>query len=415
MKKNHILFASIFGNVLEFYDFTLFGIFAVTIAKTYFPPSSSTGALLQSLSVFGAGFLMRPLGAIVFGYIGDKLGRKKALTLSIAFMGFPTLLIGLMPTYTQIGIFAPIIIMLCRLIQGLCTGGEYNGAAVFALEHIGNQRAGLTGGFICGSAGLGALAALGVSALTSLEMMPSWSWRMAFVLGALGSLYGWHIRRNMMESPAFKKLKDQDSLVENLPLIAVLKKQKLSVLSTLCLGLLDGLLSYVVFVFFQVYLESQLSFTLQKASLYSLVGTLIFTVFSPIFGRVCDAFNKPKTYFMTYLVALCLCALPLFSLLPKGGAIHVMGTIIIVSLLAAAVAGPIHAYCQNIFPANSRYSGISFSYSIGISIGGFTPFIFALLMTKKQGTAYMGLYLFLWAVISLFVVGKNKNTRISKA
>ena len=409
MNKKQILFASIFGNVLEFYDFTLFGIFALSIANAYFPATSANGAILQSLSVFGAGFLMRPLGALVFGYIGDKFGRKKALTLSIILMGVPTLLIGIMPTYEQIGLSAPLIILSCRLIQGLCTGGEYNGAAVFALEHIGTKRAGLTGGLICGSAGLGALAALLISTLTFHSSMPAWSWRIAFIIGAFGSLYGWYVRRGMLESPIFQKLKNKDGLSENLPLVTVFKNHKLSVLSTICLGLLDGLLSYVVFVFFQVYLESQLLFSTQAASKYSLIGTIIFTIFSPIFGRLSDSYQSPKKYFIHSLIFLSVCAYPLFLFLTPTNHFAIITTIIVISLLAAAIAGPLHAYCQDSFPANSRYSGVSFSYSIGISIGGFTPFVYALLMTKKNGPTYMGLYLLLWSLITLFIVMKNKK------
>lgn len=410
MKKSKIIFASIFGNMLEFYDFTLFGTFSLILSKVYFPAGDTTTSLLQSLAVFGAGFLMRPFGALLFGYIGDKFGRKKALMLSVLLMGIPTFMMGALPSYEQIGLLAPITIMICRLVQGLCTGGEYNGAAIFALEHVGAKGPGLTGGIICGSAGLGALAALGVDAIVSLEGMPDWGWRAAFMLGATCSLFGWYVRARMSESPEFKALQKKGEIIDSSPIMEVFRSQKLSVVTTLVIGALDGILSYFVFVFLAVYLEITHGFSHQLASIFGVIGVIGFTFFSPFMGWVLDRTSRTN-YFKVCMLALAAFSFPIFLLLQSTSLIILGFAALLFSILAAAIAGAQHAYVQKLFPAKDRYSGIAFSFSTGISIGGFSPFIFGIFMNKPNGIYYMGFYLFVWALIGIFVILKM-NARL---
>ena len=408
MKKKKIIFASIFGNMLEFYDFMLFVAFSVVIGQTFFPGEDASAALLKSLAVFGAGFVMRPFGAMLFGYIGDKFGRKQALTFSVLLMGIPTLTMGIMPSYTEVGIAAPIVIMVCRLLQGLCTGGEYNGAAIFALEHIGAKGAGITGGLICGSAGVGALAALGVSALVGLPMMPEWAWRGAFILGASGSVVGWYVRARMAESPVFQQLQKKDKIVTSNPLLQVLRRQKLAVITTLIMGVLDGLLSYFVFVFIPLFLKIKLGYSESLAFVFGFIGITGFTVGSPLMGALLDRFSAP-TYFKVCLSVLIFLAIPSFLLFEMTSLWIIAGSVFLFSLMAASIAGAQHAYVQNLFAPQDRYSGIAFSFSTGMSIGGFTPFFFTVFMGKPNGLFYMGFYFLLWVSIALFAVLRLNN------
>ncbi len=412
MKQSKVIFASVFGNMLEFYDFTLFGFFSLTISQAYFPAGDAATGLLQSLAVFGAGFLMRPFGAVLFGYIGDKYGRKQALTLSVLLMGIPTLAMGLMPSYAQIGLLAPIVIMVCRLVQGLCTGGEYNGAAIFALEHVGAKGAGLTGGIICGSAGLGALAALGINALVTLEGMPEWGWRAAFIFGATCSFAGWYVRVRMSESPVFKTLQKKGEVIESSPFLEVMRSQKLPVLTTLVIGVLDGVLAYFVFIFLALFIEKKLGYSHGVASMFGFIGIIGFTLGSPLMGWVLDRSSR-KGYFKVCMLVLTVLSFPAFVLLETQSYLVLGFAVLVFSLMAAAVAGAQHAYVQNLFPAKDRYSGIAFSFSTGVSIGGFSPFIFGVFMNKPNGVFYMGFYLTVWALIGLFVVLKM-NKRLSK-
>ena len=172
-----IILASMAGNVLEYYDFTLFVFLTPLISPLFFPAEDKVISLIAGLGTYAVGFFMRPFGSLFFGYIGDTWGRKKALTLSIFMMAIPTVLIGCLPTYEQVGMMAPLLLITCRLFQGLCAGGEYNGASIFTVENIQKAGAGLAGSFITSSSAIGSLSASIVASLVSLPGMQTWAWR----------------------------------------------------------------------------------------------------------------------------------------------------------------------------------------------------------------------------------------------
>lgn len=409
MKKSKIIFASIFGNALEFYDFTLYGSFAFIIAHIFFPPSDPFSSILQSLGVFAVGFLMRPFGAAVFGYIGDKFGRKKALTFSILLMGIPTLIMGIMPSFATVGWFAPIMIILCRLLQGLCTGGEYNGAAIFALEHVGRDYPGLTGGLITGSAGIGALLAMGVSILVCHPCMPEWGWRLAFIAGTLASLWGWYVRIHMAESPAFKRLQSEHKISKS-PLKDALLNHKRAAFVTMIFGAFDGVLSYIVFVFLDVFLELHLHYSDMLSKSVTLLSIFIFTLGSPFMGFMLDKFRR-TAFLQLCAVIIFLGGLPTFWLLNAGALPTIILASIIFGLMAASIAGAQHAYVQNLFPTKDRYSGIAFSFSFGMSIGGLTPFILTKILEVTQHYAFLALYVMAWSALCFFALHLSQKIK----
>lgn len=407
MKHGKIIFASIFGNALEFYDFTLYGAFAFIIAETYFPAASPTTAVLQSLGVFAVGFVMRPFGAAVFGYIGDKFGRRRALTLSILLMGIPTFVIGALPSYATIGWAAPVIIILCRLLQGLCTGGEYNGAAIFALEHVGKNSPGLTGGLITMSAGVGAMLAMGISMIACQECMPSWGWRAAFLVGTIASFWGWYVRTNMAESPAFQKMQSEHKIVKA-PLKDALVNHKLAVFVTMVFGAFDGVLSYIVFVFIYIFLELHMQMDGMMAKALTFLSILVFTVGSPIMGHFLDRFNGRK-FLLLCTVLIGLAVLPTFWLLQYGTWITVIAASILFGLMASSIAGAQHAFVQRLFPTKDRYSGIAFSFSVGMSIGGLTPFVLTKILEETNNYIFLGLYVIAWSIVCFYAVSLAKR------
>ena len=215
-KQGRNFVAAFMGTALEFYDFALFGLLAPVFSTLFFPKEDPIAALIASYGIFAAGFLIRPLGGIVFGYIGDTFGRKRAMVISIIAMMLPTSLIGFLPTYEQIGLLAPIILTLCRLLQGLCAGGEFSGAAIFVIEHAQENKKYFSGSLVTASSVIGMLAASTMASLCALEGVPTWGWRIPFLLCIPIGLLGFYIRKNTQETAAFsnaQKMKGENHKV----------------------------------------------------------------------------------------------------------------------------------------------------------------------------------------------------------
>lgn len=373
MKKSRILFASIIGTVLEFYDFMLYAVFAGTIGHLFFPTDGHNDFVMGWLA-FAIAFLARPFGATVFGHIGDKYGRKRALVLTVSLMGIPTFLIGVLPGYETIGMAAPIILVFCRLLQGLCTGGEYNGSAIFALEHVGKAYPGMSGAFITGASVLGALGANGVGLLVTNEGMPDWSWRAAFLLGALISLFGLYIRLYIAESPAFEKMQ-KEKHVRRSPLRDALFSHKNAVLLTIAIGFLNGTLSYTLYKFINIYLTDNFSFSAHASFSYTNIGIITFIIMAPIWGFILDKIGGKQMMLIASIFAMCV-AFPLFGLLQKLDLQSLVLAQMLLGITVASIAGPEHAFIQRLFPIADRYSGVSFSFSVGMGIGaGISPLL----------------------------------------
>ncbi|MBL4647343.1 MAG: MFS transporter [Gammaproteobacteria bacterium] len=395
MSKIRLLSISIFGNALEFYDFTLYGVFAAVIASHFFPSSDPVASLIASWGAFAAGFLMRPFGASIFGYIGDKMGRKKALTLSIILMGVPTFIIGCLPAYDEIGIIAPAILILCRLLQGLCTGGEYNGAAIYALEHMGRDRPGLSSGMITGSCVIGALIATGVGSIALREGMPTWAWRVPFFLGALISVIGFYIRRNMSETPAFKASQKEHSSTKTtkIPLFEAFITHPKSTLLTMTLGGVNGALAYTLFGFSNMYLSRYIGLSITDAMHFNIIGLLSFCISCPLTGLLMDRMGENR-YYLCAVSLIMISIGPVFLALQEASMTSIIVGQLMLGILTGSLAGPAHAYIQRLFPVRNRYSGISFNFSLGMAlIGGTTPMILIKLIDSTQNLFVPALYL----------------------
>lgn len=398
-----IIVASILGNALEFYNLTLCGILAGTFADLFFSTDHRAISLILSLGVFAVGFVVRPLGAILFGYVGDRWGRKKALSLSILGMGIPTLLIGLTPDYAAIGIAAPLIILACRLLQGLCAGGEFNGAIIFALEHLGKHVPGMTGGLIVGSCLVGSLMATGAAALCSMDGMPAWGWRMTFVVGGILSFFGLYVRRNLQESPVFTQAQHKDRLT-SIPLKVALKNDWRSCLMVFSVGALDGALTYSMVGFLSIYLTHYLEIEAVVASVGSYVALISCMIGCPLFGYAADKFGAREMIVSSTLLVIGL-IMPTFIALSAHSSIAIVGGHVLLGILVASVIGVQPLFSQNLFPPQDRYTGISFSYSMGVGcVGGLTPMILTALMDHKFHFLTPSFYIIGMAVVALIVI-----------
>lgn len=409
MRKRKIIISSVLGNALEFYDFTLYGAFAVIIGTTFFPSDDPHTLILKSLGTFAVGFFMRPFGATVFGYIGDRWGRKRALLSSILLMAVPTFTIGVLPSFQSIGWAAPIILIISRLIQGLCTGGEFNGAAIFALEHVGKSYPGMTGGLITASAGVGAMAAMGMGIFVTQPFMPEWGWRLAFIFGTLASFYGWYIRRTVAESPAFKEIKRKNKITK-MPLRDALFNHKGAVATTVIYGAFDGVLSYIVFIFVDVYLSTKLGFSGTVSKAFGGMGIAVYSIASPIMGLCMDKFNRRSFLAICTIVVFCLSG-PSLYLMHTGSYLFVSIAIVALGIMAASIAGTQHVFSLSLFPVKDRYSGIAFSYSVGISIGGLTPFLLTRMVEESPVYMLPTFYILGWSLLFAAAIYFSKKIR----
>lgn len=370
--SRRIMLSSIFGNALEFYDFTLYGVLAGVVAGHYFPGEDDTAKLLFSLSAFAVGFLTRPLGAVLFGHIGDTLGRREALSLAILLMGVPTFIIGISPGYQQIGIWASVIVFVCRILQGIFTGGEYNGAAIFSIEHLGKRFPGFVGGLITGSCVIGAVGATFFAAWTQKPSMPDWSWRVPFILGGLFGLFGYFMRRNTKETPEFVKLQSSPRT----PLFRALISHVRSSLTAFSFGSFNGALSYTLFGFLNIYLYRYLGVPLEDAMWLNLIGLVVFMLGSPGMGFVLDIVGKER-FLICAIASIFALAIPIFLLFISKLLVAMIAGQILLGLSAASIAGTGHSIMQNLFPVEDRYRGVAFNFSLGMGIfGGITPIIY---------------------------------------
>ncbi|MBY0292768.1 MAG: MFS transporter [Alphaproteobacteria bacterium] len=398
-----ILPATVVGNALEFFDFTIYAIFAATIGKIFFPLESSTASLMASWGTFAVGFIMRPLGAIIFGYLGDKYGRKFSLSGTVLLTGFPTLCIGLLPGYEEIGILAPMILILCRLLQGLCTGGEYNGAAIFALEHFGKLKPGTIGGIITSSCVIGALLATFSGFLIS-NYGEEWMWRLPFIFGAFISFIGFIIRYFINETPEFSALK-QTHKSFSLRFSTLYNSYLSSSLLSFLVGSLNGALSYTLFGFLNLYMAKYLGLEAALAMKYNLVGLSFFMFFCPLAGYGLDRWGGEKAM----QIASCAVlggAIPVFFLLQTLNPVFILLGQALLGILTAGIAGAGHGFMQKLFPTHVRYRGISVNFCLGMALcGGTAPMLLTYLIEVHHFNLYVpALYLMCVSFVFLMVL-----------
>lgn len=395
---------SALGNTLEFYDFVICGVFIAKISEVFFPSSNPTVALFASIFAFSAAFLTRPLGAYVFGLIGDKFGRKVALTYSIILMGFPTITIAVLPGYETLGLASPIILVLCRMIQGLSTGGEYNGSAIFAIEHGSANRMGLISGIIGGSCMIGAIFASFAGSLMLQPGMPEWGWRIPFAIGALASLVGFFMRKNAKETDAYLQIVEKKKKQKQ-PLKSIFTKHPGAFSISVGVGFVCGVLTYTVFGFLTIYMTKFLGLATADAVFLNTFGLLGFSSGCVFFGWLSDKITIKKSVVLAWL-ACCTLSFVGFYLLQQGSEfIQGLGQYII-GLYVGSFIGISHAYMQVVFPANIRYTGVSVSFSLGVAFSGVVMPSLYTYLTDYTGNRYV-VPIITVVVLSVFALCSN--------
>ena len=406
-EKKKILFAGMIGNVLEWYDFVVYGFLAAIIGKLFFPSGDETVELLKSFAVFAVGFVMRPIGAIIFGYIGDKFGRKTALTISIVLMALSTTVIGLLPTYETVGILAPVLLVILKLIQGLSVGGEYTTSISFLVEHAPKDKRGLYGsigilgaviGILLGSAS-GAI----VTKLLTEEQLYSWGWRVLFLSGVLLGVVGYFIRRNIEETPKFLEL-EYEELKPKSPLKELLKKYKDRLLRAFALSTFQAVGFYTIFVYVANHLIVFLKFPKSTALTINTVSMIILTLLIPVMAWLSDKIGrKPIILFSTGLTILL--AYPLFSLISSGSFENALIGHVLFAIITAGFMAVLPTTLVELFPTRVRNSGYSIGYNLPFAIfGGTSPLIATWLVKATNNLAAPSFYLIAAAAIA-FLAG----------
>ena len=395
------VFSSFIGNTLEFYDFALYGALAGLFTTLFFPNSDPVSTLfLNGVGVFSIGLIARPLGGLIFGYIGDRYSRRLALSLSMYLMAIPSFIITILPTYETIGIFAPILLVSVRILQGFCTGGEYNGAAIFALEHQSPKNRGLVSGMMTASSASGLLLATLVSFIFTNNTFPDWAWRIPFLFGMFIALFGYYVRRKNLESPEFQKALQQQSF-NSTPILDALRNYKFPMFITALIAGQTAVLAYMMFTLITpTSILSELhEFSRNEIYTLSFIGLISFAGMCVVSGHISDKIKTNRIYIMvTAAILSVLLIFPLFSLLLSGSFIKAIIGQIMFGGLIGLHAGPQHIYIQELFPNTNRYSAVSFSFSLGTGIlGGLTPQI-SKLMIQTTGNPAM------WVIITSAVL-----------
>ncbi|HEX7833008.1 MAG TPA: MFS transporter [Thermoanaerobaculia bacterium] len=422
-----IIFASGLGTMIEWYDFYIFGSLAVIMSEVMFPAGNPAWALIKTWALFATGFVVRPFGAIVFGRVGDVIGRKYAFMVTLTIMGLSTFLIGLLPSYAQIGVLAPSILLVLRLLQGLALGGEYGGAAVYVAEHVPDHRRGFYTSFIQITATLGLFVSLGVilgvKKLMSPEDFQSWGWRVPFLLSILLVGMSLYIRMRMSESPLFAALKKEGKTS-----LAPLKESfgrwsNLKIVLLVLFGATagQGIVWYTGQFYALSFLQSVLKVDMVKSSLIVAFALLLGMPFFVVFGALSDKIGRLKIMMAGNLIAA-LTYLPIYKAIthysadPANPNMFMLTLLVFVQVLyVTMVYGPIAAFLIEAFPARIRYTSFSLPYHLGNGwFGGTLPLIAGLLV-EETGNRYAGLYWVIGIALMTFFVGTfalNESHRV---
>ena len=420
-----VIGASSAGTLIEWYDFYIFGSLATIISTQFFPKGNEVVNLLLTLATFATGFVVRPFGAIFFGRIGDLIGRKYTFLVTLLIMGVSTTLIGLLPNFDTIGILAPILLLLLRLLQGLALGGEYGGAATYVAEHSPDDRRGFYTSFIQTTATLGLFVSLGVILVTRQvlgeEEFSLWGWRVPFMLSIVLVLISFVIRRKLHESPVFQEMKASGKASKSPLRDSFLnpENRRLVIISLLGATAGQGVVWYTGQFYALYYLQTVLKIHFVDANYIIAVALLIGTPFFIFFGYLSDLIGRKKIMMAGCLIAA-LSYIPIYMAMahysgfnPADPASPLMAPnkvaltllVLIQVLFVTMVYGPIAAFLVELFPTNIRYTSMSLPYHIGNGVfGGVVPLIGTYLVSKT-GNIYSGLYFPIGVALMTFVVG----------
>jgi len=412
-RRRRAITATILGNGFEWFDFMVYGFFAITIGQLFFPTGNELTSLMLSVATFGVGFVVRPIGGILIGMYSDRVGRKAALSLTILLMAAGTALIGLAPTYEQIGIGAPVLIIIARLLQGFSAGGEMGSATAFLTEHAPEDQKGYYASWIQSSIGfavvLGALAGTVLTLWLTPAEVKAWGWRVPFLLGILIGPIGFYIRSGVDETPAFLANKDKVKK----PFTEVLLNYPRETFTTFSMVILWTVCIYVLLFYMPTYAVKTLKMPQSMSFIAGVVGGLIITVLSPFVGAWSDRIGRRKLLAFSS-GGILLIAYPMFALVVSAPTqLNLILFQAVFGVLIAGYTGPILAAFSEIFPTKILSTGLSVAYNVAVmTFGGFASLILTWLIATTGSAMAPAIYVIAAAAVSFLGVTLGFRDRV---
>lgn len=385
------------GTLLEWAEYTFYGYMAITLSHFFFPIDDAELAILKTYGIFAAGYLMRPLGALLFGFIGDNIGRKPALVGSLFLMGAATFSIGCLPTFNSIGFTAPLLLLILRMLQGIAISGEYHGAGIFLIEKSKSNPC-LAGSWISASAAAGMVIGGIAALLVSHPLAPTWSWRLPFLIGGLSCVIGLWFRKDIDESAVFSKQPQR-----RFPLWEVCKYHKQAFLLVSAIAALTGVYVYIGNIYVVVFLKQFTELTTAQATFFAIFGEIVVVICIPLMAYVADRTDPYRQY--RYGLLLIAAASPvIFLLCYSGQTRYILLAMVLYGFLNGVVCGPMVKILCDQFPPSMRYTGISFAWSVTAALfAGTAPVVAQYLSITCNWVLGPGCYVSLMALLTYLV------------
>lgn len=377
-KRHTALLAGFIGNVVEWYDFALYGYMAGIISTLFFPQQSDTAGLIATYGIFAAGFFMRPLGSGILGWMGDTLGRSRTMMISVIMMVLPTVLLGCLPTYDTIGLWAPVLLVIIRMVQGLSVGGEFSSSVTYLVETASDDGRGLAGswantGSMAGML-LGSGAAAALTNTFSSYFVHSWGWRIPFLLGGIIGGLAILLRRRLPQSDHFQNHHEERD--ETSPLLEAFTTNRKQMIQAILFASAYGILFYIPLVYFPEWLHRETGMERELALQINTAGTALLLALIPVSGWLGDRLIRRTRLISMTMFLLMLCAVPLYVWLANDGLYGAIAVQFLLAMLVAVPLGSAPAMFVELFPACDRLSGYSVAYNIGLGVvGGATPML----------------------------------------
>jgi MHS family proline/betaine transporter-like MFS transporter len=399
--------AGTIGNVLEWFDFGIYGYFAPFIGRLFFPRSDPLASLFSAFAVLAVGALSRPLGAVVFGWIGDREGRRASLMATVLLMAGATFTIGILPTYAQIGVLAPALLIVARLLQGLSSGGEWGGSAAFMVEYAPENRRGFIGSFQQVSTGagffLGSLFGLAETSTMSPQTILDWGWRLPFLSGILLGAIGLYMRLQLEDTPKFKALIQRGERSRS-PLMDSLRTQYAGIIVAFGYNVIQSVGYFTMLTFMPSFASEVLKLPPDRAFLSNSIQILVFVLSLPVMGAFSDRIGR-KPMMLAATLVLMLATYPLFQLIIKGSLFTIILCQLVFGIVLAAYCGPAVAATVELFPTRLRYTSTSIGFNLAVALLGMTsPMISTRLISGLKTPAAPGYVIIAASAISFGAV-----------
>jgi len=414
-EERRVLAGTLVGTTIEWYDFFIYAQAAgLVFGELFFAPLGATGGQIASWASLGISFLFRPLGAVIAGHLGDRLGRKRMLVLTLILMGASTSLIGVLPTYADIGIMATVLLVLLRVLQGFSAGGEWGGAALMSVEHAPKERRGFFGAYPQIGVPVGMILATFTMWVLNLAIGPeaflAWGWRLPFLFSIVLIVVGYLIRRSVEESPVFLELQERRR-ESSAPLSMLFRHHTREVVLTALIFIANNAAGYLLIAFFTTYVSTVIGMPRETALLMTTLASFGWLIFTMAGGWVSDRIGRVRTFQIGYGL-LAVWSVPMWFLIDTGNVGLYFVALFVLTIGLGLSYGPQSALYAEMFPADVRYSGVSIGYALGAILGGaFAPLIAELLLKNTGASWSIGVYILGITIVSLVAVSFVKETR----